>query len=301
MATRVGPLTARASTPSPGSGATTRRRRRRFHDRKGWLATVLGLGIVIAFIAPFAYMVLSAFKTPRDNIAVPPKLLFEPTLMNFQEVIQNEALIRFLGNSLIVATAATAVALLFAVPAAYGLVRLRIRWRHGIAFLFLALQLLPPIAVVFPYFDIADSLGIYDTFLILVVTYTLWNVAWGIWLIRGFIEAVPADLEECAMVDGASRLGAMLRITLPLAAPGLTAAAVLLFIGAWNEFTLAFFLTSRDARTYPTSIGFFLTHSGVEWGPMFVTAFIGTIPIVVVAFLVRRYFIRSLSFGAVKG
>ena len=103
------------------------------------------------------------------------------------------------------------------------------------------------------------------------------------------------------MVDGASRLGAMLRITLPLAAPGLTAAAVLLFIGAWNEFTLAFFLTSRVARTYPTSIGFFLTHSGVEWGPMFATAFIGTIPIVIVAFLVRRYFIRSLSFGAVKG
>lgn len=103
------------------------------------------------------------------------------------------------------------------------------------------------------------------------------------------------------MVDGSSRLGAMTRITLPLAAPGLTAASILLFIGAWNEFTLAFFLTTRVARTYPTSIGFFLTHSGIRWGEMFATALIGTLPVVIFAILVRKTFISSLSFGAVKG
>jgi multiple sugar transport system permease protein len=157
------------------------------------------------------------------------------------------------------------------------------------------------IAIVFPYFDIGRRLDLLDSVWILVIIYTLWNVPWGIWLVRGFIQDVPRELEESSMVDGSSRLGAMLRVTLPLAAPGLTAAAILLFIGAWNEFTLAFFLTSREARTYPTSIGFFLTHAGVQWGEMFATALIGTLPVVIFAFLVRKTFISSLSFGAVKG
>jgi multiple sugar transport system permease protein len=112
---------------------------------------------------------------------------------------------------------------------------------------------------------------------------------------------VPPELDDAAMVDGCSRLRAMLTVTVPLAAKGIVAAGILLFIGAWNEFTLAFFLTAREARTYPTSIGFFLTHSGIRWGEMFVAAAIGTLPIVLFALLVRKSFISSMSFGAVKG
>jgi multiple sugar transport system permease protein len=288
-------------TPTaPRSSAPVRPRRRR-RDRVGIAATVVAFAVTAAFAFPYLYMVMSAFKTPLDNITFPPKFVFQPTLANFEAVFANADLMRFLGNSLVVASISTAVAMLIGVPAAYGLARFNIRHREGLAFLFLALQLLPPIAVVFPYFALGDTLGLIDTPAILVITYTLWNVPWAIWLTRGFIEGVPRELEESAMVDGATRLGALVRITLPLAAPGLVAAAILLFIGAWNEFTLAFFLTSRVARTYPTAIGFFLTHAGVQWGEMFATAFIGTLPIVVVAFLVRKSFVRSLSFGAVKG
>lgn len=275
------------------------RRRRALVNR---VLAVIGFAVVAAWAFPYLYMVLSAFKTPIDNLALPPKFVFQPTLDNVRAVLGNEVLLRFLRNSVVVATLTTIVALLLSVPAAYGLVRFAVfRRTERLAYLFLVLQLLPIIAVVFPYFAIGDRLGLLDTPWILVITYTYWNVAWGIWLLRGFIESVPYELDEAAMVDGCSRCRAMWHVTLPLAMKGIVAAGILLFIGAWNEFTLAFFLTSRLARTYPTSVGFFLTHAGIRWGEMFVTAVIGTLPIVVFALVVRKSFISSMSFGAVKG
>jgi multiple sugar transport system permease protein len=263
---------------------------------------VLGLAFVALWSFPFLYMMLSTLKKPIDNIAMPPKFVFEPTTENFRTVFDNPDTVRFLRNSLIVATASTVIALALALPAAYGLVRFRRFYRtERVAYAFLLLQLLPIISLVFPYFAIAQRLGIRDTHLILIITYTYWNVAWGIWLIRGFIEAVPAELDEAAMVDGCSRSQALRKVVIPVAAKGLVAAGILIFIGAWNEFTLAFFLTARDARTYPTIIGFFLTHSGIRWGEMFVAATVGMLPIVVFSLLVRKSFISSLSFGAVKG
>jgi multiple sugar transport system permease protein len=283
-------------------GARRRPTRTRRQRLPNLVLTVLALAFVALWAFPYLYMVLSSFKTPVDNIAVPPKFVFTPTLDNFREVLGNADIIRFLRNSIIVATASTAVALMLAIPAAYGLVRFeRFRRTERVAYLFLILQLLPIIAVVFPYFALANRFNLRDTPWILIITYTYWNVAWGIWLIRGFIESVPKELDEAAMVDGCSRLRALVTVTLPVAAKGIVAAAILLFIGAWNEFTLAFFLTARSARTYPTSIGFFLTHSGIRWGEMFVTATIGTLPIVIFALLVRKSFISSMSFGAVKG
>ena len=263
---------------------------------------VLGLAFVALWSFPFLYMMLSTLKKPIDNIAMPPKFIFEPTTENFRTVFDNPDTVRFLRNSLIVATASTVIALALALPAAYGLVRFRRFYRtERVAYAFLLLQMLPIISLVFPYFAIAQRLGIRDTHLILIITYTYWNVAWGIWLIRGFIEAVPAELDEAAMVDGCSRSQALRKVVIPVAAKGLVAAGILIFIGAWNEFTLAFFLTARDARTYPTIIGFFLTHSGIRWGEMFVAATVGMLPIVVFSLLVRKSFISSLSFGAVKG
>ncbi len=263
---------------------------------------VLGLAFVGLWSFPFLYMILSTLKTPIDNISMPPKFVFSPTAENYRTVLGNPDVLGFLRSSLIVASASTAVALVLAFPAAYGLVRFRRFYRtERVAYVFLLLQLLPIISLVFPYFAIGQRLGIRDTYLILIIVYTYWNVAWGIWLIRGFIEAVPAELDEAALVDGCSRPQALWRVVIPVSAKGLVAAAILIFIGAWNEFTLAFFLTARSARTYPTIIGFFLTHSGIRWGEMFVAATLGTLPIVVFALMVRKSFISSLSFGAVKG
>lgn len=294
-----GPAAAREPVRSPQPGKARSRRR---GGAGSVLLTVLAFVVVGLWALPYLYMVMSGFKSQVDNLALPPKFVFRPTLDNVREVLGNDDIMRFLRNSMIVATASTVVALALAVPAAYGLVRFeRFRRNERVAYLFLILQLLPIIAVVFPYFAIANAMDLRDTYWILIITYTYWNVAWGIWLIRGFIQAVPQELDEAAMVDGCSRFRAMCTVTLPVAAKGIVAAGILLFIGAWNEFTLAFFLTAREARTYPTAIGFFLTHSGVRWGEMFVTATIGTLPIVVFALLVRKSFISSMSFGAVKG
>jgi len=266
------------------------------------MTAILGLLFVALWSFPFTYMLLSTLKIPIDNISTPPKFVFTPTTENFRMVFENPDVLRFLRSSLIVASVSTAIALVLAFPAAYALVRFRRFYRtERVAYLFLLLQLLPIISLVFPYFAIAQRLGIRDTHLILVIVYTYWNVAWAIWLIRGFIEAVPAELDEAALVDGCSRPQALWKVVIPVSAKGLVAAAILIFIGAWNEFTLAFFLTARNARTYPTIIGFFLTHSGIRWGEMFVAASLGTLPIVVFALLVRKSFISSLSFGAVKG
>ena len=263
---------------------------------------IVGFAIIALWAFPYLYMILSSFKTPIDNLALPPKFIFEPTMANVTAVLGDQLIMRFLRNSVVVASLSTIVALVLSVPAAYGLVRFeKFRRTERVAYLFLVLQLLPIIAVVFPYFAIGDRLNLLDTPWLLVITYTYWNIAWGIWLVRGFIESVPYELDESAMVDGASRFRAMVLITLPLASKGIVAAGILIFIGAWNEFTLAFFLTSRLARTYPTSVGFFLTHAGIRWGEMFVTAVIGTLTIVIFALLVRKSFISSMSFGAVKG
>ena len=251
---------------------------------------------------PYLYMMLSSFKTPIDNITLPPKLFFTPTLDNYRTIFENVALFRFLRNTIVVATAEHT--------------RWRCCWRcpppmawsastsaggRGSPTCFWSSSSSRSSPSSFPTSTSAAGsiCSIRSGFS--SSSTRLWNVPWGIWLVRGFIQDVPRSLRSRRWSTAAAALGAMLRVTLPLAAPGLTAAAILLFIGAWNEFTLAFFLTSREARTYPTSIGFFLTHAGMQWGEMFATALIGTLPVVIFAFLVRKTFISSLSFGAVKG
>jgi ABC-type glycerol-3-phosphate transport system permease component len=276
--------------------------RRTAGQRVGHAAVVaLAWLLAVAFVFPYLFMVLSAFKSPLDVFAYPPRFVFAPTLDSVRSVFETYDLGSYLTNSAIVATGATFVALALGVPAAYALERMALRHGELIAYLMLAMQLLPSIAVVFGMFAVGDALNLIDTPWILIIGYSLWNVPYTIWLTRGFIAGVPVELEEAAMVDGASRRWTLLHVVVPLCAPGLLAAGILIFISAWNEFTLAFFLTSTRAHTYPTSIGLFLTHAGVQWGPMFATAAIGTLPVVLAALIVRRYFVSALTLGAVKG
>ena len=257
--------------------------------------------VVACFLFPHAYFVASAFKSRLETFAYPPVWVFRPTLENFQTILQDMDILFYMKNSTIIAAASTLLTLLVAVPAAYSFARFRFRFKESIAYGFLFLQMVPGISIVFALFYIARTLKLFDTHIFLILSYLLWNVPYAIWMLRGFAEAIPVDLEESAMVDGCSRFRAFLLITLPLMSGGLAASAILIFIGTWNEFALAFFLTSTRARTMPTTIAFFMTHAGIKWGPMFAAAAIGTLPVVVFALVVRRYFISALTFGAVKG
>lgn len=256
--------------------------------------------VLFMFMFPFLWMVLSALKTRQQAFAYPPVWVFRPTFDNFRAVITQYDLLYYMKNSLIVSLGNTIFSLVFALPASYGLARFRFRHSELIGYIFLILQMVPAMSVVFAYFFLAQKLRLYDTHITLIVVYSLWHIPWAIWMIRGFIEGIPPALEEAAVVDGCSRFGAFMRITLPLAMPGIAAAAVFVFIMCWNEFTVAFFLTGRAARTIPTTASIFVTHLGVLWGPMFATATIATIPVMAFAMVFRKYMVSALTMGAVK-
>jgi len=261
---------------------------------------IIGLFLVI-FLFPYWYTVISAFKSRIEAFAYPPIWIFKPVLENFKIIFLKHNILFYIKNSFIITVVSTLLTLVLAVPATYSLVRFRSKYKEGMAYGMLAMQLLPAIGVVFSFFTIAQTLNIVDTHIILIVVYLLWNIPWAIWIMRGFFETIPIEIEECAMIDGCTQFGAFLRVVLPLAITGIVATGTIIFIACWNEFTLAFFLTSRQARTLPTTISFFLTHQGIEWGPMFATTTISTLPIIVIAFAVRKYFVSALTFGAVKG
>ncbi len=265
------------------------------------LLNIIAVLIAFLFLFPYLFMVTSAFKTRLDTFAYPPVWIFTPSLENLKAIFEDIQISFYFKNSFIVSISSSILTMLIAIPATYSFARFRFPFKDAMAYGFLFLQMIPGISIVFALFYIARALNMYDTYYYLVFVFLLWNIPFAIWMLRGFIEAIPIQLEEQAMVDGCSRFRAFIQITLPLMVTGLAATSILIFIGAWNEFQLAFFLTSTKTRTLPTTIGFFMTHSGIKWGEMFATAFVGTLPVVIFAILVRRYFISAMTFGAVKG
>jgi multiple sugar transport system permease protein len=173
--------------------------------------------------------------------------------------------------------------------------------REDRAFWVLSQKFLPAMAVVIPYFLMASMTGLLDTQIILIICYTTFNIPFTIWMMRGFIEDLPMELEEAGFVDGRNRLQVLARIVFPLVLPGMTATAIFCVINSWNEFVFANFLTSIHAKTVPTSVMMYLSVSGVKWGEMAATGVLAVLPVLIFAICVQKYMIRGLTFGAVKG
>lgn len=256
--------------------------------------------IVVLFLAPFVWMVLMSFKTRLQTFAIPPVVFFKPTLENYRDLFARGVFGHYFVNSLLTVLASVALSLVIAAPAAYGLARFNFRRKKDVAFWILSIRMAPAIAVVIPYFLIGSLLGILDTRLVLVISYLSFNIPFAVWMLRGFIEEIPVEVDEAAMIDGCSRFGAFVRLILPLTANGLAATSILCIIQSWNEFTFALFLTTTNARTLPTIVTQFLTFQGVVWGEMAAAATITTIPVVAFALLVRKHLITGLTFGATK-
>ncbi|NLG79537.1 MAG: carbohydrate ABC transporter permease [Firmicutes bacterium] len=256
--------------------------------------------IVVLFLVPFVWMVLMSFKTRLQTFAIPPVVFFKPTLENYRDLFARGVFGHYFVNSLLTVLASVALSLVIAAPAAYGLARFNFRRKKDVAFWILSIRMAPAIAVVIPYFLIGSLLGILDTRLVLVISYLSFNIPFAVWMLRGFIEEVPVEVDEAAMIDGCSRFGAFVRLILPLTANGLAATSILCIIQSWNEFTFALFLTTTNARTLPTIVTQFLTFQGVVWGEMAAAATITTIPVVAFALLVRKHLITGLTFGATK-
>lgn len=257
--------------------------------------------IFLLFLAPYLYLIAWSFKHPGDIQAYPPRFFSPFTLQNYKQVFEDVNISFYLRNSTIVATATTLLSVLLAVPAAYSFARFRFWGQDWLAYLLIAIMVAPLIALVYPFLVMANQLGLNDSHLGLILFYLPWNVPFAVWMLRTFISDVPQELEESAQADGCTRLGAFGRITVPLLLPGFFTTGIFIFIGAWNEFVIAFFLTSTKARTLPTTIDFFLTYGSFQFAPMFAAGVVGTLPIAVCALLVRRYYLAGTTAGALKG
>ena len=260
---------------------------------------------LLATLAPVYWMITISFKHEIDQFAVPPKwFVFSPTLEHYTDAFIARSFGQYLVNSAIVAVSSTACALILGTLAAYALARFRLPYRldRKLALWVLSTRMFPAIVTAVPLFLIMRDLRLLNTQLALIVVYTGFNLPFVVWMMRGFFAELPRDLEEAAMVDGDSRLGALWRVVLPLVAPGLAATAVFCLIVSWNEFLFALVLTQTDtAMTLPVGIAGRVTQYGIEWGAMSAAAVVAMIPILVFALSVQKFLVRGLSLGAVKG
>ncbi|MCX6089629.1 MAG: carbohydrate ABC transporter permease [Atribacterota bacterium] len=265
----------------------------------GIILDILIALVVFACVFPFAWMVMTSIKTRVQTIN-PAIWIFRPTLENYRAIFQKRDLFLYIKNSLVVVVFTTVISIALGTFAAYGLARFQFSRKEDVAYWILSLRMLPPMAVVIPFFLFGRFLGLLDTHLLLILVYLSFNIPFTIWMMRGFIEDIPKELEEAAWVDGCSRYQGLRRIIFPLIAPGIAATSIFCVIQSWNEFALAFFLTSFNARTVPTTVTFFLSVLGVIWGEMASVGVIATIPVLIFALFVQKYLVRGLTFGAIK-
>jgi multiple sugar transport system permease protein len=256
---------------------------------------------VVLSLAPIVYLIVTSFKPPDLTFAIPPVWNFTPTLKNYQDVIAEGTFFKYFMNSLITALSTTAIALTLGAFAGYGFARFRFRGSLWLRLGSLLPQMLPPITIIVPLFVLFNALKLTDTRQSLIISYLTFSIPLAIWMMTGFFADVPEELEESAMIDGCTRFGAMLRVSLPIVVPGLAATAILVFIYCWNEFLYAVILTGRDARTLPVTITSFMTNKAILWGRIAASGSMVLVPVLVFALLAQRYLVRGLSRGAVKG
>ena len=269
------------------------------HALRWWGERALLVLVSVVVLFPIGWMFLTAFKRPRDAYSL--SLRFEPTLQNFATVFADPwNLGGMVMNSVIVATVTVAIAVPCAALAAYSFSRFRMRGRKFLFFLILSTQFIPAVVIVLPFFLMFRSLDLLDTRVALIVVNLAIVTPFVIWMIKGFIDAIPRDSEEAAMIDGASRLRVIGDIVLPMAAPGILTSAIFCFILTWNEFLFALILTRRDAVTLPVGLVSFRTERGDLWELMSAAGVMITVPIFVMALLIQKHFTRGMTAGAVK-
>jgi ABC-type glycerol-3-phosphate transport system permease component len=257
--------------------------------------------LVALFLFPLAWMVLGSFKSDADLLSPDPVWFFTPTLDHWRFILTNWEVEHHLANSLIISVSTTILTLLLAMPAAYGLSRFPVWRKDDVVYNLLSLKMIPPIASIVPLFVLLRQVGLYDTYLVLVLLNTSFQLPFAILVMKSFIDEIPREIDEAAIVDGCSPLGILWRAILPLSVPGLICIGLFVFIFTWNEFLIANTLVGGKLRPLPPVVGLALTHRGILWGPALALGTVVLVPVFVLAFSLSRYMARGLTFGAVKG
>jgi multiple sugar transport system permease protein len=259
--------------------------------------------LVLVCLFPFLWMALSSIKTLRELYTVPPVWFPEvPTLANYMKVLFASNIPRYFLNSTVISLGSTAIALCLAIFASYGFARFRFPGKAGFQAFILVGQLLPTAAIIVPLFITLRAFGLVNTYLGLILIYTIITLPLSVWMLTSYFRAIPVELEEAALIDGASRLGILFRITLPLSLPGLVAIIVYAFVTTWNEFIFALvFAEDYRVKTLPIGLAEFSTEFNTDWGAVMAASVIMTLPVAILFLAMQRLFVGGLTAGAVKG
>ncbi len=302
-------------------------------SRSRKLAAFLVVVYVVITMIPLGLIVTTAFKSVPDSITYPPKIIFTPSLEGFvnlftqrtrqskeylqslpapttwyEKIVRKRQMViagpsRFFHrfkNSVIIGFGSTFFAICLGTFAAYGFSRFEIPLKDDLLFFILSTRMFPPIAAAVPIFLMYRKLGLNDTHLGMIVLYTVVNLSLSVWLLKGFIDEIPKEYEEAAMVDGYSRLSAFFKIILPEAAAGIAATSIFCLIFAWNEYAFAILLTFREAQTLPPFIPTIIGEGGLDWPAISSATLIFVVPVLIFTILLRKHLLRGITFGAVR-
>ena len=267
--------------------------------------------VILFFMFPILWILLMSFQTNETILRVPPSMVFEPTIINYQalitgtlETVAGTLEIKFMGNllnSLLLSIASVTLGLMLGVPAAYAFARLKFRASEEIAFTLLSFRFAPPLLVLLPLTIYFQQLGLADTYFGLIWVYQLIVLPLILWIVRGYFEDIPVDIEYAYRIAGHSWFSTFRKIALPLARPGIAAAGLLAFIFAWNNFIFALVLASADKQPVTVGALAFVTASGIQYGQIAAGIVLSITPVFALALYAQRYLVEGLSLGAVKG
>ncbi len=297
------------------------------------LAAVLVIAYALVALIPLVWIVLTGFKTPSDAIAYPPKVAFDASLEGYVNLFTNrsrqtpeylaslppaetwyDTLVRkrnmvitgpsrFAGrywNSLIIGFGSTFLAVFLGTLAAYAFSRFKVPIKDDLLFFILSTRMMPPIAVAIPIYLMYRTLGLNDTHLGMILLYTAVNLSLAVWLLKGFMDEIPREYEEAALIDGYSRIQAFWKVVLPQARAGIAATAIFCLIFAWNEYAFALLLTSGRAQTAPPFIPIIIGEGGLDWPAVGAGTTLFLVPVVIFTVLLRKHLLRGITFGAVR-
>lgn len=257
---------------------------------------------VLLVLFPIYWMVITSLKLPREIYRLPSLWPQVATLTNYEKLLADGSFLAAIRNSLIVATVVTVISVFISSFAAYSMVRFRYRFRGLIGRLVLFAYLTPASLLFIPLSIVMAQLNLGNSLLGLILVYLTFSLPLSTWLLQGYFRGVPREIEEQAMIDGHSRLGALIHIVLPLSAPGIAAVSIFTFTGAWNELLLALVLiTSESKRTAPLALNYLITSDELPWGPLMAGAVVSAVPLMILYFVAQRFMVQGMTAGSVKG
>ena len=301
--------------------------------RQKWLAGVLVVTYALITILPIVWIMITGFKSGPDSISYPPKVIFAPSLEGYVNLFTTRTRVtpeqlaalpppetladrvarsrdmvivgpskfgeRFM-NSVIIGFGSTFLSIVLGTLAAYGFSRFKVPLKDDLLFFILSTRMMPPIAVAIPIFLMYRQLGLSDTHLGMILLYTAVNISLAVWLLKGFIDEIPREYEEAALIDGYTRFQAFVKVVLPQAATGIASTAIFCLIFAWNEYAFAVLLTSGAAQTAPPFIPTIIGIGGLDWPAVAAGATIFLMPVMIFTILLRKHLLRGITFGAVR-